>query len=115
MRLHVAFVAIAIAATLSPRSAAQSVTVTGAGSTFAAPLYQRWSSEFQKTHPSVQVAYRGGGSAAGIHLGGADAAPCPGNDAEVTMLRDRKRVTAIAVTWERSGDGIPTALSFNAK
>ena len=67
MRTQVASVAITIAGTLSALSAAQSITVTGAGSTFAAPLYQRWSSEFQKTHPSVQVAYRGGGSAAGIH------------------------------------------------
>jgi hypothetical protein len=48
-------------------------------------------------------------------LGGADAASCPGSDAEVTVLRDGKTVTATAVTWERSGDGMPTAVSFNVK
>lgn len=48
-------------------------------------------------------------------LGGADAASCPGSDAEVTVLRDGKTVTVTVVTWERSGDGMPAALSFNVK
>ena len=48
-------------------------------------------------------------------LGGADAESCPGRDAEVTVLRDGKMVTATAVNWERTGDGTPLALSFNVK
>lgn len=48
-------------------------------------------------------------------LGGADAETCPGDDAEVTVLRDGKMVTATAVSWERTGDGSPVALSFIVK
>jgi hypothetical protein len=48
-------------------------------------------------------------------LGGADAESCPGSDAEVTVLRDGKMVTATAVSWERTGDGTPVALTFNVK
>ena len=48
-------------------------------------------------------------------LGGGDATSCPGSDAKVTVLRDGKTVTATAVTWERSGDGMPTGVSFNVK
>jgi hypothetical protein len=48
-------------------------------------------------------------------LGGADAESCPGRDAEVTMLRDGKMITATAVNWERTGDGTPVALSFSVE
>jgi hypothetical protein len=53
-----------------------------------------------------------------IHVdsfGGADADTCPGGDAEVTVFRDGKMVKATAVSWERSGDGTPVALSFNVR
>jgi hypothetical protein len=48
-------------------------------------------------------------------FGGADAQSCPGRDAEVTVLRDGKMVSATAVIWERTGDGTPVGLSFNVK
>ncbi len=48
-------------------------------------------------------------------LGGADTQSCPGNDADVTALRDGKTVTPTAVSWERTSDGAPTGLSFNVK
>ena len=48
-------------------------------------------------------------------LGGADAESCPGVDAEVTVLRDGKMATATSVSWERTGDGSPVALSFVVK
>ena len=48
-------------------------------------------------------------------LGGADAESCPGSDAKITVLRDGTMVTATAVSWERTGDGTPTALSFTVK
>jgi len=48
-------------------------------------------------------------------LGGADAKSCPGADAEVKVLRDGKTATALAVNWERTGDGSPVAVSFNVK
>jgi hypothetical protein len=48
-------------------------------------------------------------------VGGADPSPCPGEDVDVTVLRDGQTVPASAVTWERSGDGSPVALSFTVK
>jgi ABC-type phosphate transport system substrate-binding protein len=33
------------------------LTLQGAGATFPAPLYQRWFSEFAKTHPQLQINY----------------------------------------------------------
>jgi hypothetical protein len=48
-------------------------------------------------------------------LGGADAKSCPGSDAHVKVLRDGKTATAMAVNWERAGDGNPVGLSFNVK
>ena len=48
-------------------------------------------------------------------FGGADAKSCPGGDADVTVLRDGKAATAMAVSWERTGDGTPVGLSFNVK
>jgi phosphate transport system substrate-binding protein len=41
---------------------AQQVNLTGAGSTFAYPLYSSWSSEFHKLHPNVAVNYQSIGS-----------------------------------------------------
>jgi hypothetical protein len=48
-------------------------------------------------------------------LGGGNAESCPGGDADITVLRDGRTVTATAVNWERTGDGSPVALSFIVK
>lgn len=44
----------------------QSVSLTGAGATFPAPLYQRWFSEYNKQNPNVQISYQSVGSGAGV-------------------------------------------------
>ncbi|MGK7934292.1 MAG: phosphate ABC transporter substrate-binding protein PstS [Xenococcaceae cyanobacterium] len=44
----------------------QSVSLTGAGASFPAPLYQRWFSEYNKQNPGVQVTYQSVGSGAGV-------------------------------------------------
>jgi phosphate transport system substrate-binding protein len=44
----------------------KSVSLTGAGASFPAPLYQRWFSEYNKEHPDVQVSYQSVGSGAGV-------------------------------------------------
>ena len=41
-------------------------SITGAGATFPAPLYQRWFSEYNKQNPNVQVSYQSVGSGAGV-------------------------------------------------
>lgn len=42
------------------------VSLTGAGASFPAPLYQRWFSEYNKQNPNVQVSYQSVGSGAGV-------------------------------------------------
>jgi phosphate transport system substrate-binding protein len=44
----------------------ESVSLTGAGASFPAPLYQRWFSEYNKINPNVQVSYQSVGSGAGV-------------------------------------------------
>jgi phosphate transport system substrate-binding protein len=45
---------------------AQAQQISGAGATFPAPLYQRWSVEFHGKNPGVQVNYQSVGSGAGV-------------------------------------------------
>ncbi|KGF73017.1 phosphate ABC transporter substrate-binding protein [Neosynechococcus sphagnicola sy1] len=42
------------------------VSLSGAGATFPAPLYQRWFADYNKLHPNVQVSYQSVGSGAGV-------------------------------------------------
>ena len=44
----------------------KSVSLTGAGASFPAPLYQRWFSEYSQKNPNVQVTYQSVGSGAGV-------------------------------------------------
>ncbi|MBR8826918.1 MAG: phosphate ABC transporter substrate-binding protein PstS [Gomphosphaeria aponina SAG 52.96 = DSM 107014] len=41
-------------------------SLTGAGASFPAPLYQRWFSEYNKINPEVQISYQSVGSGAGV-------------------------------------------------
>lgn len=52
---------------LAMATAAQAeVSLSGAGASFPAPLYQRWSVEYNKLKPDVQVNYQSVGSGAGV-------------------------------------------------
>ncbi len=44
----------------------ESVSLTGAGASFPAPLYQKWFSEYNKQNPNVKVSYQSVGSGAGV-------------------------------------------------
>jgi phosphate transport system substrate-binding protein len=44
----------------------QTISLSGAGASFPAPLYQRWFSEYNKQNPNVQVSYQSVGSGAGV-------------------------------------------------
>lgn len=44
----------------------KSVSLTGAGASFPAPLYQRWFSEYNKENPKIKVSYQSVGSGAGV-------------------------------------------------
>ena len=47
-------------------SSGQSVSLTGAGASFPAPLYQKWFAEYNKQNPDIKVAYQSVGSGAGV-------------------------------------------------
>ncbi|WP_036479709.1 phosphate ABC transporter substrate-binding protein PstS [Myxosarcina sp. GI1] len=46
--------------------AQDSVSLSGAGASFPAPLYQRWFSEYNNQNPNVQISYQSVGSGAGV-------------------------------------------------
>jgi phosphate transport system substrate-binding protein len=50
----------------TPATGGKTVSLTGAGASFPAPLYQKWFSEYNKTNPNVQVTYQSVGSGAGV-------------------------------------------------
>lgn len=54
-----------VAAALSAAST-QAQQLSGAGATFPAPLYQRWSVEYHTKNPAVEVNYQSVGSGAGV-------------------------------------------------
>ena len=71
---------------------AQAVTLNGAGATFPALLYERYTSEFSKKHPDIKVNYQPIGSGGGIRqtvagvvdFGGSDAAMSDADIAKVS-------------------------------
>ncbi|MDD5198447.1 MAG: phosphate ABC transporter substrate-binding protein PstS [Terrimicrobiaceae bacterium] len=90
----------AVLALAAPSHAGQ---LSGAGATFPAPLYQRWSVEYNKLHPDVKVNYQSVGSGAGVKqfiagtvdFGASDAAM---NDAELAKVPANKGAVMIPAT-----------------
>ncbi len=63
----VVFVCAALAlAAGRPATAADSLTVTGAGATFPYPLYSKWFYEYSNSHPGLKFNYQSIGSGGGI-------------------------------------------------
>jgi phosphate transport system substrate-binding protein len=62
-----AAVAVApLVATVTQAQAQQAQTLTGAGATFPAPLYERYAREIRKKFPNLKINYQAVGSGAGI-------------------------------------------------
>jgi phosphate transport system substrate-binding protein len=59
-------IAVLAAATLAAPALSQAATLTGAGSTFAYPIYSKWSDEYHKVKPDLQINYQSIGSGGGI-------------------------------------------------
>jgi phosphate ABC transporter phosphate-binding protein len=51
-----------------PSSTSLQLALTGAGSTFSAPLYQDWIESFEERHPEIRTTYQAVGSEEGIRL-----------------------------------------------
>jgi phosphate transport system substrate-binding protein len=102
MARHCAFVFMALAVCCSglvysdnnskQGSAVGVLQLQGAGATFPAPLYKKWSEEYQKQHPDVQLSYKAVGSGEGtkqfmagvVDFGASDAAMSDEEMAAVT-------------------------------
>ncbi len=54
------------ATTVQPSKVLETVTLNGAGATFPYPLISKWSSEYNKIKPNIQINYQSVGSGAGI-------------------------------------------------
>jgi len=52
--------------TVQPSKVIGTVTLNGAGATFPYPLISKWSSEYNKINPNIQINYQSVGSGAGI-------------------------------------------------
>jgi len=90
---------LALALITTASAFAQPISLTGAGSTFAYPLYSSWASQYQKLHSNVEVNYQSIGSGGGIRqliAGTVDfgATDGPMTDQQLTEAQ-QKRGTAI--------------------
>lgn len=65
--LWFAFVAVSLSACGGP-DVETAARLSGAGSTFAYPLYSKWADSFGKARPSIQIDYQSIGSGGGIGL-----------------------------------------------
>ncbi len=94
------------------------VSLTGAGASFPAPLYQRWFSEYNKQNPNVQVSYQSVGSGAGVEqftqgtvdFGASDTAMKPEEIAKVKQGAVLLPMTAGAVVLGYSLPGVEKGL-----
>jgi phosphate transport system substrate-binding protein len=50
----------------APATSGSSSSLSGAGATFPAPLYQRWFADYNKANPGTQISYQSVGSGAGV-------------------------------------------------
>jgi phosphate transport system substrate-binding protein len=84
----------ALAGSVTVPAFSQQLNLTGAGSTFANPLYTAWASEYAKLHPGMQINYQSIGSGGGISqlsngivdFGGTDA---PMTDAQLSAAHTK--------------------------
>jgi len=65
----------------SPAPGVAQTSLHGAGSTFAAPLYQKWIESFERQHPDVVITYDAVGSGKGTQLLVEDQVDFAGSDA----------------------------------
>ena len=86
--------AIVLATLLTGPSTAQ-VSLTGAGSTFVAPIMDKWIAEYVKEHPGITITYLPNGSGAGIAQSLHGMLDFGGTDAPVTDDQMSKAATKV--------------------
>lgn len=83
-------------------SGSGSVTLSGAGASFPAPVYQRWFADYNKENPGTQVSYQSVGSGAGVEqflAGTVDfgATDAPLTEEEVSQFQQKYSAAPIQV------------------
>jgi phosphate transport system substrate-binding protein len=98
--LKVGFVAVFLLLIDSGIASAQTtdtVSLRGAGSTFAAPLYGKWIEKYAATRPSISIFYDGVGSGEGVRRFLDDAVDFAGSDEILTDSESAKAGGAIMI------------------
>jgi len=111
---------ILIAAALSTVACAESVSIQGAGATFPAPLYAKWTDTYNKDHTDTHVDYQPIGSGGGIkgitdktvQFAGSDA---PMNDTQLSAAPGILHLPTVAgpVVLITHDDQLPSGLILN--
>jgi phosphate transport system substrate-binding protein len=93
--LQISFASVAAALAMAALPLSAQTSLTGAGATFPAPIYQKWFSEYQSIDPGVQINYQPIGSGGGIKsvtegvvdFGASDG---PMTDAQIKTFKDKR-------------------------
>ncbi len=97
------------------------ITITGAGSTFVAPLFRKWFEQYHNDHPGIFIDYQAVGSTSGTKLfldesvdfGASDAAL---TDEQITASKDGAvlvPVTAGMIVLAYNPEGMPPSLNLS--
>jgi phosphate transport system substrate-binding protein len=98
--------------TVQPTKGLETVTLNGAGATFPYPLISKWSSEYYKINPNVQINYQSVGSGAGIQQITAKTVDFGASDAPLTeeeyagapgILQIPESIGAVVVAYNLPG------------
>ncbi|MDD5616928.1 MAG: phosphate ABC transporter substrate-binding protein PstS [Candidatus Methanoperedens sp.] len=98
--------------TVQPTKAPETVTLNGAGATFPYPLISKWSSEYNKIKPDIQINYQSVGSGAGIKQITAKTVDFGASDAPLTeqeyanvsgILQIPESIGAVVVSYNLPG------------
>src|SRR5947207_905175 len=97
------------------------IRLQGAGATFPNPLYQKWLSEYGKTHPNIKIDYQSIGSGGGIkqiqaHTVDFGASDAPMTDAELKaspgeLIHIPTVLGAVVLTYNLQGVSKPVRFS----
>ncbi|MFL6352984.1 MAG: phosphate ABC transporter substrate-binding protein PstS [Bryobacteraceae bacterium] len=93
--LKTSFAIVTAVLVMAALSASAQKSLTGAGATFPAPIYQKWFSAYQSVDPGIQINYQPIGSGGGIKnvtegvvdFGASDG---PMTDAQIKAFRDKR-------------------------
>jgi phosphate transport system substrate-binding protein len=106
--------------TVQSTKAPETVTLNGAGATFPYPLISKWSSEYNKIKPNIQINYQSVGSGAGIKQITASTVDFGASDAPLTdqeysnvsgILQIPESIGAVVLAYNLPGIQIGVKLS----